>query len=220
MNSDQRNESYELEERIRKNIAYELHDSVGQQLSSIKFFVEALARSSDVPSGSNVEKCLKEIVKMIQHAGDEVRRVALELRPKILDDLGLVPTIEWLLKEYKKAHPEVFVDKCLDVDELAITDKLKVTIFRILQECLNNIAKHAGATEILVSLKQRDRGLELLVRDNGIGFDCLQLSEADNYNSGLGLSSIKCRVELTGGHAVVDSVKGDGTKIHVIWKNE
>jgi signal transduction histidine kinase len=213
---EQRTQIDELQEQIRKNIALELHDSVGQSLSSIKFRIEALIRSGSVISNSTLELGLKDVIKMIQTTADEVRRISLELRPKMLDDLGLQATIEWLLNEFKKGHPDVEINRDIDIDDMYIDARLKVTIYRILQECMNNVAKHSHATELFVLLNQKQRTIELDVRDNGKGFDELDGNNAALYN-GLGLRGIRERVELSGGAVEIRSAKWNGTQIRVVW---
>lgn len=213
---EQRTQIDELQEQIRKNIALELHDSVGQSLSSIKFRIEALIRSGEVISNSTLESGLKDVIKMIQTTADEVRRISLELRPKMLDDLGLQATIEWLLNELKKGHPDVAINGDIDIEDERIDARLKVTIYRILQECLNNVAKHSHATELFVLLIQKHHSIELIVRDNGQGFDELDGNNAALSN-GLGLCGIRERVELSGGAVEIRSAKWSGTQIRVVW---
>lgn len=213
---DQRTPIDELQEQIRKNIALELHDSVGQSLSSIKFRIEALIRSGSVISNSTLDLGLKDVIKMIQTTADEVRRISLELRPKMLDDLGLQATIEWLLNEFEKGHPDVVVSRDIEIDDKHIDARLKLTIYRILQECLNNVAKHSHATELFVMLNHKQQAIELEVRDNGEGFD---KSNGNNtaLSNGLGLHGIKERVELSGGAIEIRSAKWSGTQIRVVW---
>ena len=215
--NDQRSHIYELQEQIRKNIALELHDSVGQSLSSIKFCIEALIKSSEVTAKSTLELRLKDVIKMIQTTAEEVRRISLELRPKMLDDLGLQATIEWLLKEFKKSHPDMMINCDIDIDDNRIDVGLKVTIYRILQECINNVAKHANATDLFVLLNQKYHTIELEVRDNGEGFP---EKEGNNepVSEGLGLAGIRERVALSGGAVEIRSHRGQGTQIRVVWE--
>ena len=214
---DQRTLIYELQEKIRKNIALDLHDSVGQSLSSIKFSIEALIKSGEINPKSKLESGLKDVIKMIQTTADEVRRISLELRPKMLDDIGLQATIEWLLKEFGKGHPEVAINCDIDIDEKRIDVELKVTIFRILQECINNVAKHSRATQVFVLLNQKHYGIELDVRDNGEGFP-VKDGKCAAVSKGLGIPGIKERVELSGGQLEIHSSKNLGTQIRVVWQ--
>jgi signal transduction histidine kinase len=217
--ADQRSLIFELQEQIRKNIALELHDSVGQSLSSIKFYIEALIRSGEVVPESNLEYRLKDAIKMIQATADEVRRISLELRPKMLDDLGLLATVKWLLKEFQNAHPDLVINRNIDIAEHEIDDDLKVVIYRILQECLNNVGKHSFATDLTVDLQRINDAVELCVKDNGNGFK-INGGESVIFPKKLGLSGIRERAELSGGEADIRSVKGDGTRIRVIWENK
>ena len=119
-------------------------------------------------SGSDPEECFQfqdPIVSMVQDAIEEVRRICKNLRPPILDDLGIVATISWFCREFGKVYGNI------RVEEKAVPGELKTSLFRVLQEAFNNIAKHSGADRVRVVLKKDDKRIVLLIEDNGRGFD-------------------------------------------------
>jgi signal transduction histidine kinase len=199
------------EEKERKRIARELHDGLGQSLSAIAFNV----RSTLEKVGDKVKtgfESLEAIIPIIQQSIEEVRRIGMNLRPALLDDLGLLPTIEWFVRDYQKAYPGICVEKQTEIEETQVPDPLKTVIYRMLQEAMNNIAKHSKANLVSISLMRRkDDRTELVIEDNGIGFDM------ESVKKGLGLGSMRERAELSGGSFDIESVKGRGTVIRASW---
>lgn len=152
---------------------------------------------------------------IIQQSLDEVRRIGMNLRPALLDDLGLLPTIGWFVRDYQKTYPGIRVEKQTEIEESQVPDPLKAVIYRILQEAMNNIAKHSKANHVGISLmRKKDDRIELVIGDNGIGFDMESIKE------GLGLGSMKERAELSGGSFDIESVRGKGTVIRASWPIE
>ncbi len=202
------------QENERKRIANELHDGIGQRLSAIKFSVEDVLRSAEgTKEGRSLER-LQDVVGKIRDTIEEVRRTSMDLRPSILDDLGLVATINWFCREFGSMFPEIEVDKTVDIEEAALRDELKVVVFRIMQEAFHNITKHASARRVEISLRLQDKALELCIQDNGCGFDMgLDVTSGPS----LGLKSMRERAELMGGHFDIRSASGTGTQIHVRW---
>ena len=202
------------EENERKRIARELHDGLGQSLGAIAFSV----RSTLQKVGDKVKtgfESLEAIMPIIQQSMDEVRRIGMNLRPALLDDLGLLPTIEWFVRDYQKAYPGIRVEKQTEIEETQVPEPLKAVIYRILQEAMNNIAKHSQANLVSISLmRKRDDRIELAIEDNGIGFDM------ESIKKGLGLGSMRERAELSGGSFDIESVRGRGTVIRASWPFE
>jgi signal transduction histidine kinase len=199
------------EENERKRIARELHDGLGQSLSLIAFSVRStLERVGDkVRTGF---ESLEAIMPIIQQSMEEVRRIGMNLRPILLDELGLLPTLGWLVQEYQNTYPSLRVEKQTEIEETQVPDPLKAVIYRILQEAMNNIAKHSKANLVSISLMRKmDDRIELVIEDNGIGFDM------ESAKKGLGLGSMRERAELSGGSFDIESVKGKGTVICASW---
>lgn len=198
------------QENERKRIARELHDSIGQSLAAIKFVLEK--KISQLNSTANFPGIrLEDIVPMIQNTMEEIRRVSMDLWPSILDDLGLLSGINYFCRQFGEIYSTIKIDKDLSVAEDAIPSALKIVIYRILQEALNNIAKYSKADKVLISLHKKNNHLELTIADNGIGFDY------QSFPRGMGLVGMKERVELAGGHFALTSLAGKGTTIKAIW---
>jgi signal transduction histidine kinase len=202
------------EENERKRIAHELHDSLGQSLNAIAFNVRTtLARVGDkVKTGF---ESLEAIMPIIQQSIEEVKRIGMNLRPSILDDLGLLPTIGWFLREYQTTYPNIRVEKQTAIEEKQVPDPLKAVIYRILQEGMNNIARHSKASLVSISLmRKEDARIELVIEDNGIGFNM------ESVNKGIGLGSMRERAEFSGGSFDIESVRGKRTVIRASWPIE
>ncbi len=198
-------------EEEKKRIAGELHDSIGSTLSAVKFALEnALQRSKH--QDTELSKSLKELVPLVQHCSEETRRIYMDLRPSILDDLGIVATIAWFSRKFESIYSDIRIDKRIGVQEEDVPSALKIVIFRILQEALNNAAKHSGATVIDLTLRKPDDAVELIVEDNGAGFSL------DEPGEGLGLTSMQERVESSGGVFSIQSSQGKGTRIRALWR--
>ncbi|MGH8502330.1 MAG: histidine kinase [Gammaproteobacteria bacterium] len=204
----------EAQERERRRVAAELHDGIGQSLSSIKFGLENTFKQlyEDLPE--QVREKLVGAVSSIRATMEEVRRIAMDLRPAMLDDLGIEPTINWLCREFQLAHPTIRIIKKIRLRQVDVDATLSVVIFRILQETLNNIAKHANATQAHVFLSARRDEITLSVKDNGCGFAVAAAGEA---RVGFGLYSMKERATLSGGRLRICSTPGVGTRVEAKW---
>jgi signal transduction histidine kinase len=209
-----------VEERQKKHISRELHDSIGQYLTAIKFSMEntlqQLVEKQDIAKSVQLLESGKNLLKQTI---EEVRRIMMDLRPSMLDDLGILSTISWFCREFQAVYGGVSVKQDIQVAEDDIPEPLKIIIYRILQEALNNAAKHSGGSTIAVSLKQVDGRLEFSVEDNGKGFDLKQV--ARNYDipvmEGLGLLSMRERAELSGGTLRIKTEPGSGTAVIASW---
>ena len=202
------------EENERKRIANELHDSLGQSLSTIAFKVRATLEKVGDKVKTGFES-LEAIMPIIQQSIEEVRRIGMNLRPAILDDLGLLPTIGWFIRGYQTTYPSICVEKQTEIEETQVADPLKAVIYRILQEAMNNIAKHSKANLVSISLmRKKDDRIELVIEDNGIGFDM------GSIKKGLGLGSMRERAELSIGSFDIESLRGKGTVIRASWPIE
>jgi len=149
----------------------------------------------------------------VKTALGEVRRISMDLRPATIDDLGILPTLSWFFREFAASCRNVVIEPAITLCESDVPEHLKIVIFRILQEATSNIVKHAQATRIKVALQLADAGLELVVADNGRGFDM----NANTHKSGLGLTSMRERARISGAHYSLESTPGAGTRIDVKW---
>ncbi len=202
------------EERERKRVAMELHDGIGQSLSAIRIGLEA--RRAGAPRQCRECAALTDVDTKIRDAIDEVRRISLALRPPMLDDLGLLPTLEWLLREFGRVPTGPCIVRRFDAREEHIPPPLRAVIFRILQEALRNVVEHAGASHIDVLLTADEHTVTVSVRDNGRGFEPAASRQAER--PGFGLVAMRERAEMSGGSFVLHSLPGEGTLVQVHWR--
>ena len=205
------------QEQERGRIARELHDGIGQSLSAIKFRIEdALGQLSKDVAESSVNS-LNSLIPLIQSTVEEVRRITMDLRPATLDDLGILATIAWFCREFQETYTNVRIQKEIGLGETDIPESLNTVIYRVLQEALNNVAKHSGADSVTIFLTKRNGTIELTIEDNGRGFVLKEALDIDGSKRGFGLGSMKERIELSGGSFSLESVRRQGTTIRASW---
>jgi PAS domain S-box-containing protein len=205
------------QERERKRIARELHDGLGQSLTAVKFRVENFLQEMDKGGVEAKAQHLKVIIPIIQESIEEARRIQMDLRPSILDDLGILPTIEWFCRQFQITYSSIRIEKEINIQEDKVPDLLRTEIYRISQEALNNVAKHSKANLVCLTLGESRGEIELVIKDNGQGFDPKEALSRESTKRGLGLSSMKERTELSGGNFVIESTPGKGTTIRAHW---
>ena len=203
----------EAQEMERKKVAWELHDSIGSSLTAIKFRIENALRES----GSQAMAALEKVVPVVQTAVMEAKRIQMNLRPSMLDDLGIVATTRWFFNQFRETYPEVQLEQHIKIEEDDVPNSLKTVIFRIFQEGLNNAARHSKSPAVSLYLWQSNRTLKLLIRDRGEGFDLTEVLSRTSHSRGLGLESMRERAELSGGRFVIATRQGKGTVIRVSW---
>ncbi len=201
------------QENERKRIARELHDSIGQYLAAIKFRLESTIKEACSDSYGMHIRALEGSVGTVQMAIDEVRRIMTDLRPSILDDLGIVATIRWFCREFQKIYSNIHVNPQVEIDEDEMPESLKIVVFRVLQEALNNIAKHSHAQVVNIFLGRNNGRIELAIADNGQGFQL----PAEPSLRGHGLTSMRERVELSGGAFFLETTLDTGTVVRASW---
>ncbi|MFC4524993.1 sensor histidine kinase, partial [Cupriavidus pinatubonensis] len=198
-------------EEEKRRIARELHDDLGQRLSALKMDMTMLA--ADVSEGRDTRGILADITAMngvIDDTVASVRRIASDLRPALLDELGMLTAIEWLAADFSSRYGlPVSVDG-VDAD---VPEQTAIAMFRIVQEALSNVVRHADATVVGVSLAQADGQIELRVQDNGGGWD--KKPAGTEPRKSLGLLGIRERARLLGGAVEVDSEPGKGFRLTV-----
>jgi PAS domain S-box-containing protein len=197
------------QENERKLIANEIHDSLGSSLGAIKFRMEQVLQKGGIGDPEN-------IIPSIQKAIEESRRIQMALRPSSLDDLGILPTLNWFFREFQKTYSNIRIEAMININENDVPDHLKTVIYRICQEAFNNIAKHSKAKVVTPSLRKTDQ-IELVIKDDGQGFNLEEKLSPENHTKGLGLTSMRERAELTGGSFAIESIHGSGTTIRVSW---
>ena len=206
-----------IQEKERKRVAQELHDGIGQMLTAIKFKLETTPQNTRRGKAKDKEKSVDAIVPMIQQSIEEVRRIQMDLRPSILDDLGILATIGWFCREFQAVYSAIHIEKKVAIQEHEVSTPLKTVIYRVIQEALNNAAKHSQASLIRLSLRKADGKVELVIKDNGVGFLLEDVLSTESSKRGFGLSGMKERVELSGGAFSIESHKGAGTAVQALW---
>jgi PAS domain S-box-containing protein len=204
-------------ENERKRIARELHDTIAQNLAGIKFYL-----SHKIESVGNEQyislQALQPAVEMADRSIREVRRIITDLRPPCIDDLGILATINWHCRQFKKKYPEIFIVQQFDIDENDVPDPLKLIIYRVLQESLNNVAKHSCADRVTLLIKKDQNTLIFVVEDNGSGFDIIKALSPAQPEKGWGIIGMKERTELSGGIFSIESSVEKGTKVMISWE--
>lgn len=208
----------DMQESERQRIATDLHDVLGQSLTMIKISLDESVQLLAANEISGAAESLQRARLKVKGAFEELRRVAMDLRPAIIDDLGILATLSWFFREFEMACRSVKVEKHFSIEEDNVPTQLKIIIFRIIQEATNNIVKHANASHVWVSLKKAGGNLHLSISDDGDGFDPVTAGKFRPFGKGLGLLSMKERAELSGGTYVMESRAGQGTRINVSWQ--
>jgi PAS domain S-box-containing protein len=204
------------QEKERKLVAGEIHDSIGSSLAAIKFKVDnALTEVAD--KSPEAKTVLQSVVPIVQGAIDEARRIQMNLRPSMLDDLGILATIRWLCRQFESTYSRIRISQDIKIEEHEVSGPLKTVIFRVLQEGLNNVAKHSKAKMVMLLLEKTGRRVQLVIRDNGQGFGVEKLLDPKNARGGLGLTNMRERTDLSGGTFEIESTLGKGTTIRASW---
>ena len=196
-------------EMERTNIAREIHDELGQALTILKMDLSLFRKMFPEDQTSMLEKT-DAMSKLIDKTIQTVQRISTDLRPGLLDDLGLSAAIEWQLGEFQK-RTGITCELIIDPKDVTFDGDRNTALFRILQETLTNIARHAEATEVSVSLKQKDGQIELKVQDNGRGITEEELTHPKSF----GLIGIRERAVIFGGDSNVKGFPGKGTTVTV-----
>jgi signal transduction histidine kinase len=199
----------EVQESERRYIARELHDEVGQGLTAAKINLQAAGRQTQI---ADVKAYLEESIGIIDRTLQQVRNLSLALRPAMLDDLGLVSALRWYL-ERQARRSETKVTFTSDPIEPRLSQELETVLFRIVQEGITNVLRHARAEHATVELRLREKELELTIRDDGLGFDLEAARQRASNGESLGLLGMQERVELAGGHLTVQTAPMFGTQI-------
>ncbi len=193
-------------ENERLNLARELHDDLGQALTAVKIDLEIIKRSS---SNEEVKNKLENTKNLVGNTIKTVQRITSQLRPEIIDDLGLEAAIEWYSSEFSQRYNvEVLID--FD-DSLEVTNEDALPVFRIVQESLTNIARHANANHVEISLSHKDKEIQLSISDNGVGIKPTDITSKKSF----GLMSMEERAISLGGKFEISAGEKFGTIITI-----
>jgi len=197
-------------EEGRKALAQDLHDEFGQTLAALHMSAESLHNS--IPEEMNEQKeKIGSLIRLIEHLGDKIRSISSDLRPDLLDDLGLVPTLEWYIKEFHEKRQDIRLNfQAIGFVRKRLSPDAELVLYRIFQESINNIVKHAKAQEVNVTLTHSHPNVIFIIKDNGAGFD-----EQTRGKDGIGLLGMRERVVAVKGVIDIRSAIGRGTSVRV-----
>lgn len=197
-----------IREKERSNIAREIHDELGQLLTVLKMDASWLSKKI-APEDKEASQKMEKFIQLLDETFKSVRRISYALRPGILDDLGLIAAMEWYLSEFEKhSGIKTVFDHC--EDDIVLPDNFNTGLFRILQESLINVTRHANAKKVKVALKMKDEHLMLNITDDGNGF-----SESIKNKHKLGILGMKERTFMMGGSYQINSSPDKGTSVTV-----
>jgi signal transduction histidine kinase len=198
------------QEDERKRISRDLHDIIGQTLASINVQLAAL-KSGTATAGRDFEQDISRAEELVNQSVEVVHRFARELRPAVLDDLGLIPALQTFMTEFKaQTGMEVSLTASASVERLS-SPKLTV-LFRVAQEALTNIGRHAKASRMEVNIQSRNRDVLMTITDNGTGFEPARLEK----RARLGIMGMRERLEMVGGRLTLISAPGQGTTVRAL----
>jgi len=204
------------QEAERERVARELHDGIGASLVSLKFTFEELIENQKPSTEMDSEASLA-IIQRIQLIIDEVHNISKNLHPSILHDLGFSTAVRAFCRETQESFPAIDIKIDLDISDTDIPEKLKIVIYRVIQEGLTNAAKHAGANSIDIRIEKEKNCIGLLIRDNGKGFDPTAMQSKQSKATGIGLKNIQDRAEIYGGNFTLNSAVEQGTSLEFNW---
>jgi len=200
------------EERMRRQIATDIHDNIGQNLGISKIKLESLRQSVSSPE---VAESLNEIGELIGQTIESSRSLTFELSPPVLYELGFEPAVEWLVRNTRRRHG-ISADFKTDGRAKPLDHNVRVLLFQAVRELLVNVVKHAKATSVTVATRRVGDKIQVSVADDGVGFDISELSSKGYRTGGFGLFSIRERLGHIGGRLDVESKPGRGTKVTLV----
>jgi signal transduction histidine kinase len=203
------------DENERKRISNELHEGLAQTLGAAKLFLEKASQiQSDSKSHNDLEP-LRKTIAILQDAINEVRTMAMELRPTTLDEFGLIKTIDWLSSEFISLHSNIRLKKNIDIKEDNIPTPLKTIIYRVIKEGLANIGNQGMADDVSLTISRDNNILSLVLEDNAVAYHAA--NDERDTDKEIALTTIRERIILTGGHFKVQSNQQGGTIMTAEW---
>lgn len=203
------------QEEERRRLAREIHDGPAQLLNSVVLRINVCQKLFDTDL-ERLREELNQLKELVRLSLQDVRKIIFDLRPMALDDLGLAPALRAFLKDYQ-ARTGIETDFAVFGNERRYDSAFEVAVFRLVQEALTNVYKHAGATRVWVKVETAGgRELRLSVRDDGVGFDTMKVMEAGRGTK-FGLVGMRERAELLGGALEIQSAPGQGARLHVTF---
>jgi len=206
----------EVQETEKRHLARELHDEMGQALTALKIQLEEIQTAKEsAPFSHRLQDCVSIVEKTVH----QVRSLSLNLRPLVLDDLGLVAALRWYISRQSQlagfqAHFSTVPE------EIHLPPEIETACFRIAQEALTNVVRHAKAKSVNLQITESRGEIQLKIKDDGIGFDLTEVMERASHGENLGLLGMKERALLLGGEIDVESFPHAGTEIRVCFTTQ
>ncbi len=204
--------SLEVQEQERKHLARELHDEMGQCLTAIQADAESI-KDSAPKDKTRIIASADAILKVSTHIYDVVHSMMHRLRPSVLDNLGLEEALKEEIYTWSVRNPKIDCRYSFDGDLSSLGERTNITIYRVIQECLTNITKHASAKNVNIKLKSSSENLNLTITDDGIGLD--KKSDKNEHSTGLGLIGMRERIQALKGVFFYEASTGDGFHIYI-----
>lgn len=200
--------SHDAREQEKSRIARELHDELAQALTALKMDISWL--SERLPADGAYRPKLQSMQNLLDTTVAATRRISADLRPLLLDDLGFSPAVEWLASNFSQ-RSGIACEFAANSSDIDLPDPQATAVFRMLQECLTNIARHAKATQVEINLERDEKEIAVSVRDNGCGFD----SSAPRKSNSFGILGLRERANLLNGQVIITSSPGNGTLVDI-----
>lgn len=202
----------EIQEAERLRISRELHDDIGQSLTIMKITLDLIQNSLPQNISNDTKEKFLELNSQADALLDQIHELILDLRPQMLDDLGLAATLRWLVDRFsKRTHITTKLHANNSGDK--IEPEIATTIYRVIQEALTNVAKHAKAKNVKITVTQKEASIEAIIIDNGIGFFPAEVEKLSLHGHGVGLLGMRERINLLDGEFLIESKPGEGTRI-------
>lgn len=198
----------DIKEEEARRIALELHDGIGQNLTSMLLYLRLCRRE---PMSERLEEILEKLQLLVSQTLSETQRIVRHMRPKALEELGLVQALYWYFSEYRKKLPQIEVEYSITVPGLVLPEDVEGALYRVVIEALTNIARHAQATHVCFVMLRWEGQLILQISDNGVGMDLAAVKR-----KGMGLMGMQERMRKIGAEFSIESVIGQGTWIRIV----
>jgi signal transduction histidine kinase len=199
------------QEMERMRLSKELHDELGQALALLKHRIRSIRSKLQKGQSSLQEEC-EETSRYIDEIIENVRRLSRELSPSILEDLGLTSALQWLSENFDKQYSIMTSLEIDNIDDL-FPKEAQTNLYRISQEALTNIAKHAEAKHVSFAVKENEESVSIIIEDEGKGFDVIKVRATHSPEKGLGLDAMEERAHMLGASLHIKSQVGEGTRI-------
>lgn len=205
-----------VQEEKQKQLARELHDEMGQALTAISINLATVEEELPESCGQKIKERLQEAIQLADQTLEQIRELSLDLRPLMLDELGLVPALRSYIKQFANRISTKVKFESIGFDERLSSD-IETALYRIVQEALTNVARHAQANQVHLHLRRKKSTIIIIIEDDGQGFDVASVVDPSfqTANGGTGLLGMRERVTLLGGHFNIQSAPGQGTCLSI-----